>query len=105
MKLVYKDKVINLVECRSFFSRFKGFMGQKKINKALLFKKCNSIHTFFMKEHIDVIFCDDDNIIMYYYKDLSPNRIIWPRRGATKVYELPVNYFNVQLYSKLEVRE
>ena len=104
MKLIYKNKDIKLVECKSFASRFKGFMGKKNINQALIFTKCNSIHTFFMKENIDVIFCDEDNIILYYYRNLAPNKIIWPRRGATRVYELPANYFNVQLYSKLEVK-
>lgn len=105
MKLVYKDKDIKLVECKSFTSRFKGFMRKKNINHALLFRKCNSIHTFFMKENIDVIFCDEDNIILYYYRDLGPNKIIWPKRIATRVYELPTNYFNIQLYSKLEVEK
>ena len=61
MKLVYKKKEIQLTECTTFFSRLKGFMFERNINKALLFNKCNSIHTFFMKEAIDVIFCDEDN--------------------------------------------
>lgn len=79
-------------------------MRQKNINHALLFKKCNSIHTFFMKEAIDVIFCDEDDVILYCYKNLTPNHIVWPRKGATRVYELPVNYFDIKISDKLEVK-
>ena len=47
MKLLYNNKDIDLYNCKSFFSRFKGFMMEKNINRALLFDKCNSIHTLF----------------------------------------------------------
>ena len=63
MRLLYNDNEIVLYECKSFFSRLKGFMFTKNIDKALLFDRCNSIHTFFMKENIDVIMCDKDNNI------------------------------------------
>ena len=38
MKLRYDNKDINLVECKSFYTRFKGFMLEDKIDKALLFE-------------------------------------------------------------------
>ena len=103
MKLRYQDKSIELVECKSFFSRFKGFMMCKEIDKALLFKKCNSIHTFFMISNIDVVMCNSDNVVLYYYRDVRPNRIIGPKRYVTRVYELPVNYFDIKINDKLEV--
>ena len=53
MKLRYNNKEIILTECTSFFSRLKGFMFCKKIDRALLFNKCNSIHTFFMYNNIE----------------------------------------------------
>ena len=76
----------------------------KDINKALLFKKCNSIHTFFMFSNIDVVLCNEDNVILYYYNNLGPNRVILPKKGVTRVYELPVNYFNIKVNDKLEVK-
>lgn len=105
MKLRYQNKEIKLMDCKSFFSRFKGFMMCKKIDQALLFKKCNSIHTFFMLSNIDVILCNEDNDILYYYKNLGPNRVILPKRGVTRIYELPINYFDININSKLEVIE
>ena len=103
MKLKYQDKGIELIECKSFFSRFKGFMMTKNINHALLFKKCNSIHTFFMIENIDVLFCNEDNLILYYYRNVSPNRVLLPKKGVTRVYELPVNYFDIKVNTLVEV--
>lgn len=103
MLLKYKDRNIKLIECKNFFSRFRGFMMCKNINHALLFGNCNSIHTFFMISNIDVILCNDDNVILYYYKDLAPNNVILPKRGVTKVFELPVNYFDIKINEKLEV--
>lgn len=105
MQLIYRSKKITLIECSTFFSRFKGFMLKKNIDKALLFDKCSSIHTFFMKTNIDVILCNKDNEILYYYNNLTPNRIILPKKNVTKVFELPPNYFNVKLNERLEIKK
>lgn len=105
MKIVYNDKSIEVIECRSFFSRLKGFMFKRNIDYALLFNRCNSIHTFFMKENIDVIMCDKDNNIIYYFNNLSKNKIIWPKRKVYKTIELPVNYFEIELNRKIKVEK
>ena len=55
MKFIYNNKEIELINCKSFYTRLMGNMFKKNISKALLFEKCNSIHTFFMREKIDVI--------------------------------------------------
>ena len=78
-------------------------MFEKNISYSLYFNHCNSIHTFFMKSNIDVIFCDDNNTILYYYNDLKPGKVILPKKKATKVFELPVNYFDIKLYEKMEM--
>lgn len=105
MKLVINEKEIELTECTTFYTRLKGFMFTKTINKALLFNKCNSIHTFFMKTNIDVIFCNKNNEILYYYKNLTPNKIILPKKNVTKVFELPTNYFNIKQNNRLEIKK
>lgn len=105
MILEYQDKNIKLTNCTSFYSRLKGFMFCKNIDKALLFDKCNSIHTFFMKENIDVIMCNEENKILFYYNNLSKNKIILPKKGVTKVFETPVNFFNITIGEYLEVKK
>ena len=103
MKLRYNNKEIILTECTSFFSRLKGFMFCKKIDRALLFNKCNSIHTFFMYNNIDVIMCNNDNIVLYYYNTFKKNKIILPKKGVSKVFETPSSFFNVVVGNKMEV--
>lgn len=105
MKLIYNDKDIELINCKSFFKRFRGFMLKKDINNALLFDKCNSIHTFFMKENIDVIMCDKDNKVLFYYNNLGKNKVILPKKGVRKVFETPGNYFNIEIGKKMIIDE
>lgn len=79
-------------------------MFRKNINSSLLFDKCNSIHTFFMKENIDVIMCDKNNYVLYFYKDLSKNKIIWPKKGVAKVFETPSGYFDIEIGKKMIIK-
>ena len=104
MILIYKDKKIDLHECKNFFSRLKGFMFAKEIDKALLFNRCNSIHTFFMKRNIDVIMCSRDNKILYYYNNLSKNKIILPKKNVYKVIELPVDYYKFNINDEIIIK-
>ncbi|MBR7042301.1 MAG: DUF192 domain-containing protein [Bacilli bacterium] len=103
MKLIYNNKSIDIYECKSFYSRLKGFMFTKKIDRALLFNHCNSIHTFFMKKNIDVIMCDKDNKILYYYHNLSKNKIILPKKNVYKTIELPVDYYEIKINDKVKI--
>ena len=104
MKLICNNKEIEIIDCKTFFSRFMGNMFKKNIERGLLFRHCNSIHTFFMKENIDVIMCNKDNEILYYYNNLTKNKVILPKKNVYKVYETPVNYFNIKINTKVGER-
>ena len=101
MIIKYNNKEIKAINCINFYSRLKGFMFKKNIDYSLLFDKCNSIHTFFMKENIDVILCDKNNNILYYYSNFPKNKIILPKKGVSKVIETPSNYFDIKINDKL----
>ena len=104
MRLKYDDKEIELIACTTFYTRLKGFMFEDKIDKALIFNKCNSIHTFFMKRNIDVIMCNKDNKILYYYHNLGKNKIILPKKNVYKTIELPVDYFNIVVGDNIGIK-
>lgn len=103
MRLICGNKDISLFECKSFIDRFKGFMLCKNIDKALLFNRCNSVHTFFMLEKIDIIMCDKYDRILYYYPNCGRDRVFLPRKGVVKVYETPALYFDIKIDDVLEV--
>jgi len=88
-------KDISIIECNNFFKRFKGYMFTKKIDKILCFPNCNSIHTFFMLNNIDVIMTDKDNKVLYTFYNLKPWRIILPKKHVYYTYELPVNTIKI----------
>ena len=77
--------------CKSFKSRLMGFMFKKNFDYALCFPKCNSIHTFFMREAIDIYMTDKDYNIIYIKKNLKPWRIILPKKGVYYTFEFPIN--------------
>ncbi len=81
---------IKIVEAKGFKMRLLGFMFKKNINYGLLFKNCRSIHTFFMKNKIDVILTDKDDNIIKTYKSLEKNKIIIGQKKVKNVYELPL---------------
>lgn len=74
----------------SFFSRFMGLMGKQglPLGQGMLFPKCNSIHTFFMRFPIDVIFADKKGNVVAIHPALKPWRMTWPKRQAFAAIEL-----------------
>ena len=54
----------------------------------LLIKKCNSIHTFFMKFSIDVVFLDKNYKVMRIYRNKRPWRLTPLVLGASQVLEV-----------------
>lgn len=104
MILIYENKEININIANTFWKRFKGFMNTTNIHEGIIFNHCSSIHTFFMKENIDVIMLDKNNTILYYYKDLPKNKVILPKKKVSKVIELPVNYFNFKINKKIIIK-
>lgn len=93
MKLLIKNQEIEVINATSFKLRFLGLMGQKTINKGLFFPNCNSIHTFFMKDRIDVLMMDDNNKIIFIHENLPKNKIIYHKK-AKNTLELPKNTIN-----------
>ena len=60
----------------TFFTRLKGLLGKDSLNNgtALWIKDCPSVHTFFMKFNIDVIFLDKKMKVTRVVKNLPPWR-------------------------------
>lgn len=96
MKIVNKTKDIVIVEnakiARSFFARLLGLMFRKSIapDEALIFYHAPSIHMFFMRFVIDVVFLDKNMRVIKIVKNLKPWRIT-NCFGAYATIELSAN--------------
>ncbi|MFA9397888.1 MAG: DUF192 domain-containing protein [Clostridiaceae bacterium] len=78
----------------TFKKRFLGYMFQKKPKyDAILIKPCNSIHTFFMKFPIDVIFLNEEMKIVKKIENLQPSKIVFPVKSSVMVMEFKTGSF------------
>ena len=93
MKIMIKDKEYEVIKANTFIKKFIGLMGKKNITKGMYFPKTKSIHTFFMKDNIDVIMINKDNKIIYYQSNVKRNKIII-KKEAHDTIELPKNTIN-----------
>lgn len=49
---------------------------KKKLTYGLYFPKCSSLHTFFMRQPIDILMINSHHQIVAYYKNVKPWKII-----------------------------
>ena len=83
---------MKIVIADNFKDKLLGLMGKKNINYGLLIKNCKSIHTFFMKESIDVLLLDNKNKILDIKINVKPNKIvIFKNKKRTNILEIPNN--------------
>ena len=83
---------MKIIKANTFKTKLLGLMFKKNINYGLLIINCKSIHTFFMKENIDVILLDKNNKILKINKNIKPNKIIiFKTKKRTNILELPNN--------------
>lgn len=61
----------------TFVTRFVGLLGRKELPRGagLLLMKCNSVHMFFMRFAIDVVFLGDEMEVIKIVPDLEPWRV------------------------------
>lgn len=93
MYLRIENFIYRIYVAKTFREKIKGLIGKTNINYGLLIPSCNQIHTYFMKENIDVIAIDENNQVIYKYENLPPNQIIRikNKQKNTSVLELPQN--------------
>ena len=76
---------------KSFAARGRGLMFTAPLapGEGLVIAPCNSIHMFFMRYPLDVIFLDAQNRVVFLYEGIKPwciGRIV---KGAKAAVELP----------------
>ena len=91
MKLVNKitDQIIckDLKVCESFIDRMFGLLIPGN-PRSLMFKTRFGIHTFFLKEEIDVLVLDSLGQVVDLKQDLKPNRLFFWNPKFSDIIEL-----------------
>ncbi|WP_321380396.1 DUF192 domain-containing protein [Trichococcus shcherbakoviae] len=92
----------------TFYARFRGLMGRPSIpkNTGLMIKPCNSVHCFFMKFPIDVIFLDKENRVVHISENMRPGSVSPIVRKATYVIEANASAFqkNIKIGDILQLQ-
>jgi uncharacterized protein len=75
---------------KSLWSRTKGLLGRSHLppDQGLWILRCNSIHTFFMKFPIDLVFLNRKMEVTKTISKVGPGRFIFPVWRASSVIEL-----------------
>lgn len=78
-------------QARSFFARGRGLMGRDQLGpgSGLLIDPCSSIHTFFMRFPIDVVFIDRTGRVVGLRAEMPPGKPYAGAWRARAVIELP----------------
>jgi uncharacterized protein len=75
----------------TFASRFRGLMLKPPLpdGHGLHIAPCGSVHAFFMRGAIDVLFLGADGTIVGILHELQPRKLGWAPKGTWSVVELP----------------
>ena len=79
---------MKIITAKTYMQKLTGLIGKKNINYGMFFPGVSSIHTFFMKESIDVIGLNDAMIVTSIYENVRPNKILI-LKNASHTLELP----------------
>ena len=73
------------------FKRMAGLIGRAELAKgeAMVITHCRSIHMFFMRFPIDVVFCDKTHTVVGYCKNIKPYQVSPIFFKASYAIELP----------------
>lgn len=102
-KTTHQKFNIKITYADTFYRRFKGLMGKKKIDFAMLFLNLtdSSIHTLFMRFDIDVYFLDENKTV-FDKTTLKPWKFYRPSKKAEYVLETKKDELKIKIGDNLD---
>lgn len=106
--IVWKDNVRwnEIEEAKSFWKRFQGLMGRKELKdgEGMFFWNCSSIHCFFMKIPIDVVYLNKEMQVVG-VETVDPWKLGHFYKGAKHILEVKAGSAKgISVGDKLEIR-
>ena len=93
IQISYGEKIIsnNILIAETLVDRLIGLMFREKLvgSDGLLLNPCRSIHTFFMRYNLDIVFISSNNKVIKIIRDIKPWRMTWIYFRENKTLELP----------------
>ena len=93
----------------SLKERMKGLLGRHSLEpgQAMYLSPCQSIHTFFMKFSLDLVFLGKTGVVTKIVRDVQPNRMVFGGRGSHCVLEMETGWLKdgtINIGDRLDVR-
>ena len=104
-QLIKKQKPpIHLIKAQSLGQRIQGLIGHSALKpcQALWITNCPSIHTFFMKFPLDVIFTDQTFTVISLFEDVGAGKILWGGLKSRNVFEMKTGQIKTYQFKKGE---
>lgn len=104
MHIIKNNQKLNIVLCNTLLKKTIGLMFKKEPIKNIYFFKTNAIHTFLMRQNIDVCMLDKDYKVILLKANVKKNKIII-KRNAKYTLEMPlgyIKYFKENEYLKIK---
>ena len=77
------SKNIKITVLNNFYKRIKALL-KNKINYGKLIPECTKIHTYFIKDNIDILILNNKNAVIYKYQNFPKNKIICVKEAKKK---------------------
>lgn len=110
LQLWIGDELVSsqLAKAESMFARFRGLLGRSGLapTEALWITPCNSIHMWFMRFPIDVVFLDSHLSVVRVHNDVKPWAMRRGGKHAHSVIELPAGraaFFNIRVGDRARI--
>lgn len=99
-----ESKIKRTILATSFTQRLFGLMGKRSlpVGDVWIFPRCRSIHTFFMRMAIDVVFLDAHHGVLGLEKGVRPWRIVRGPKGTVSVLEAGAGWLKAERGERLE---
>jgi uncharacterized membrane protein (UPF0127 family) len=96
------DIVRTVHVARTMPERMKGLLGKEALpeNHGLLLSPCGSVHTFFMKFSLDLIFLDGGLKIVRFLRNVRPHRMAFGGLQARSVIEVQAGWLDADAVSR-----
>ncbi len=105
-KLFVGEKQMEIIILNGFFEKLLGLIGRNPDKRLYYFPNCSSIHTFFMRENIDVYFLSKRNVIVKKIKEVPPKRFIFGTLNSANCIECFSNeLIEIPIHEKVKIIE
>ena len=102
-KLIKKQKPpIHLIKASNLKQRVQGLIGHPELkpHQAFWITNCPSIHTFFMKFPLDVIFTDQVFTVTSVFENVRAGKILWGGLKSQNVFEMKAGQITAYQFNK-----